>query len=88
MEQQPQLNVDLTKTQPILTPSGGKVWQAGFLLRKVNRFLTGGDKDMLVPVQVFFDPESGEICKEGLPENFQSLLDEGEISKENLELGD
>jgi hypothetical protein len=78
MEQQPQMNVDLSKTQAIKTSEGGQIWQAGFLLRKVNRFLTGGDKDMLVPVQVFFDPKTGEICREGLPDNMDFLFDDKE----------
>lgn len=75
-QQLPQMNVDLSKTQAIKTLKGGQIWQGGFLLRKVNRFLTGGDKDMLIPVQIFFDPETMEICREGLPPNMDFIFED------------
>ena len=35
MQQQPQVNLDLTKTTPVDLPSGGKIWQSGVILRRV-----------------------------------------------------
>jgi len=71
-----QLNLDITKTQPILTKEGGRVWQQGFVLRKASRFLLGSEEDMLVPIQVFFCPQTGEICKDGLPRGMEFLFEE------------
>jgi hypothetical protein len=72
--QQNQLNLDITKTSPILTKEGGKVWQQGFILRKASRFLTGSNEDHLIPIQVFFDPKTGEICEDGLPQELLNLF--------------
>lgn len=74
MEQQ--LNLDITKTQPILTKNGGKVWQQGFILRKASRFLTGSNEDQIIPIPVFYDSSNGDICREGMPENMSFLFED------------
>lgn len=78
MKQQtnPQLNIDITKTTPVLNKDGGQIWVPGFILRKANKFLTGSQEDMLLPIQVFYDPTSGEICKEALPDGVKFLFEE------------
>ena len=38
-DQQPQMSLDLSKTTPILTAAGGKIWHQGYLLRKVSKFM-------------------------------------------------
>ncbi len=40
MTQQPQ--IDLSKTTSVPTEGGGQIFQQGFVLRKVSRFITGG----------------------------------------------
>jgi hypothetical protein len=57
--EQPQMNLDLSKTTAIDTPSGGKVWQQGMILRKVSKFITGTSEDAIVPIPVFYDPTDG-----------------------------
>ena len=57
--QQPQ--IDLSKTTPV-NPSNGKVWSQGVILRKVSKFVTGTSEDGLIPIPVFYDNETGEIC--------------------------
>ena len=74
--QQNQLNLDITKTTPILTKEGGKIWQQGFVLRKASRFLTGSNEDQIIPIPIFFDPISGEICKEGMPQQMDFLFED------------
>lgn len=76
MEDQPQLSLDLSKTTPILTAAGGKVWHQGYLLRKVSKFITGTPDDNVLPIQVFYDPETGEILKEGLPEELKFMIED------------
>ena len=67
MEQQPQLNLDLSKTTAVDTPSGGKIWQQGMIIRKVSKFVVGAQEDALVPIPVFYDPETGNILEDTLP---------------------
>jgi len=67
MEQQPQMNLDLSKTTAIDTPSGGKIWQQGMILRKVSKFVTGTTEDAIVPIPVFYDAETGKILEDTLP---------------------
>ena len=75
---QPQMNLDLSKTTPILTPSGDKIWAQGYILRKVSKFLTGTSDDNVLPIQVFYDPKTGEILKEGLPSELKFIVEGNE----------
>lgn len=72
MEKQ-QLNVNLKQTTAIKSENGNQIFQEGFILRKVSRFLTGQPKDGIMPVPVFFDIVSGMPLKETLP---QELVNE------------
>lgn len=74
--EKPQISVDLKKTTPILTESGSKIWLQGFLLRKVSKFVTGTKEDNIMPIQVFFDPETNEILKEGLPDELRYIIED------------
>ena len=71
-----QLNFDITKTQPILTKEGGKIWQSGFLLRKASRFLTQTDQDSVIPIPIFYCAETGEINREGMPPGTDFLFED------------
>ena len=70
-QQQPQMNLDLSKTTAIDTPSGGKIWQQGMIVRKVSKFVVGAQEDAIVPIPVFFDPETGKILEETLPKELR-----------------
>lgn len=79
MEQQnQQMSIDLTKTTPILTSDGGKIWQQGYILRKVSKFITGTQDDNVLPIQVFYDPVTKEILKEGLPAELKFVIEDNE----------
>lgn len=71
-QQQPQ--IDLSKTTSIETPSGGKIWQQGVILRKVSRFVTGTDEDALLPIPVFYDPETKKILTDSVPKDLREEL--------------
>lgn len=75
-DQQPQMSLDIHKTTPILTADGGKIWQQGFLLRKVSKFVTGTNEDNVLPIQVFYDPTTGEILKDGLPDELKFIIED------------
>jgi len=65
------MNLDLTKTTALNTPSGGKIWQQGVILRSASKFLTGTSEDALIPIPVFFDPETKEIFEGTLPKELK-----------------
>jgi len=73
MTQQPQ--IDLSKTTSFPTESGGQIFQQGFVLRKVSRFITGGTEDSVLPIPVFYDPETNKILGEGLPPELRGEYD-------------
>ena len=66
-----QLNFDLSKTTPIEPPSGGKIWLSGVVLRKVSKFVTGASEDGIVPIPIFFDPETKEILEDTIPKEIR-----------------
>jgi len=76
--QQPQMNVDLKNTTSIETPTGKKIFQQGVLLRKVSKFVSGTDKDAILPIPVFYDPESGKILEGTVPQDLREEL-KGEL---------
>ena len=69
--QQPQMNLDLPKTTALETPSGEKIWHTGMVLRKVSKFVTGTADDAIVPITVFYDPETNEILGDTLPKELR-----------------
>ena len=67
------MQVDLQNTQMITDKDGAVLFMPGYVLRKVSKFITGANEDSLVPVQVWFNPQTGKVLEDGLP-NF--LLEE------------
>ncbi len=66
-DQQLKVNLDISATTPITGSDGGYLFAQGFILRKVSRFVTGGDEDNILPVPVFYDYYTKKILKESLP---------------------
>lgn len=79
MENKINMNFDLKNTQEVLTLSGGKVWQQGFVIRKVSKFITGTSEDALVPIPVFYDPKTGEILQDTLPKELRDAQPENNL---------
>jgi DNA-directed RNA polymerase subunit RPC12/RpoP len=72
-QEQPRLNIDLTKTEEIIcTECGHNVFQEGLMLRKASKFLAGTDKDALIPLPVFSCSKCGNVNDEFLPEPLQN----------------
>jgi hypothetical protein len=69
--QQMNLNIDLSKTTSLETATGGKVWNQGVIIRKVSKFVVGAEEDALIPIPVFYNPETGEILLETLPKELR-----------------
>ena len=75
MKEQLKLNIDLKNTRPV-TLDENHVFTEGVVLRKVSKFITGTNEDNVLPIQVFYDPETGEILKDGLPDEFKFILED------------
>ena len=73
IQQQPQ--IDLAKTTSVPNDSGGQLFQQGFILRKVSRFITNGDEDAVLPIPGFYDKETGKILKDTLPPELRNEYD-------------
>ena len=69
MDQQQQMtpNIDLQNTQAIETPEGNKVFNQGVLFRKVSKFVVGAEEDAVLPIPVFYDPQTGKILESTIP---------------------
>ena len=59
--------VKLEDTTAFVSPNGNKIFQQGVLLRSVSKFIAGTDEDAVMPIPVFFDPESKKIVGLTLP---------------------
>ena len=70
-QQQPQMNLDLSKTTPLETPSGEKIWHTGMGLRKVSKVITGTPEEAIGPITVFYDPQTNEILGDTLPKELR-----------------
>ena len=81
-QQQPQMNVDLKNTTLIETPNGNKIFQQGVLLRRVSKFVVGADKDAIMPIPVFFDPETNKILEGTVPQELREELKDDLIKTE------
>jgi len=81
MQNQNQPQIDLEKTSAIKTEDGSAIFQQGIILRKVSKFITGGDEDAIMPIPIFYDPKSMKILKTSVPlplrEEYKDELLEG-----------
>ena len=62
-----QPNVKLEDTTSYETPEGNKRFQQGVLLRSVSKFVAGTDEDAVMPIPVFFDPETKKLVGLTIP---------------------
>jgi hypothetical protein len=65
--EQPQLNFDIKATTSVEGPKGERIFQQGFILRKISKFLVGADEDSFVPIPIFYEPVSGKMIIDSLP---------------------
>ena len=70
--QQPQ--IVLKNTSEVKYFNGGSIFQQGVILRKVSKFVTGTNEDALMPIPVFFDPETNKILTDSVPKDLREEL--------------
>ena len=61
------MNVDLKSTTAIEGQNGNQIFQQGVLLRKVSKFVVGAEEDAVMPIPVFFCPDSKKLVGLTLP---------------------
>ena len=66
--------IDLKNTTEVKNFNGGSIFQQGVILRKVSRFVTGTDDDALLPIPVFYDPETKKILTYSVPNDLREEL--------------
>ncbi len=71
-QQQPQ--IDLKNTSEVKNFNGGSIFQQGVILRKVSKFVAGTDEDALMPIPVFFDPETNKILTDSVPKDLREEM--------------
>jgi len=47
-------NIDLSKTEAVECQCGGKLFQEGYYIRTLSKFLAGTTQDALIPVATFY----------------------------------
>ena len=62
-----QPNVKLEDTTSFTTPEGNKIFQQGVLIRSVSKFVAGTDEDAVMPIPVFFCPDTKKLIGLTLP---------------------
>ena len=59
--------VKLEDTTSFVSPNGNKIFQQGVLLRSVSKFVAGTDEDAVMPIPVFFCPDTKKLVGLTLP---------------------
>jgi hypothetical protein len=74
MQQQQQPPIDLKNTTEVKNFNGGSIFQQGVILRKVSKFVAGTDEDALMPIPVFYDPETNKILTDSVPKDLREEM--------------
>ena len=72
----PQIPVDIKNTTKVESPEGNVVFNEGFILRKVSKFVTGQSEDGVIPIPVFYDVQTGKVLTETLPKELREEYEE------------
>jgi len=64
-------NIDFAATTSIEGFDGGKLFGQAFVLRKVSKFVVGGNEDAILPIPVFYDMETKKIITDSLPKELR-----------------
>ena len=75
-EQQMKLNIDFNNTTGVESEDGNVVFQEGFILRRVSKFVTGTQEEGIIPIPVFYDVKTGKIFKETLPKEIRKFYED------------
>ena len=60
MEAPKQPNIDLKSTEGMKNAEGGSIFKSGVILRKISKFVAGTDNDAIMPIPIFYDPNTNK----------------------------
>ena len=72
----PNIPVDIKNTTKVVSEDGNVVFNEGFILRKISKFVTGQSEDGVIPIPIFYDVQTGKILTETLPEPLREEYEE------------
>ena len=75
-QKQPQMQVDITQSTPMVSADGGQIFQEAVILRKISKFLAGTSEDAVIPIPVFIDVKTGKILIDMLPKELRAEYEE------------
>ena len=68
---QPGLYIDFKNTTSVEGFNGEKLFGQAFVIRKVSKFVVGGNEDALMPIPVFYDLETKKILIDSIPKDIR-----------------
>lgn len=82
--QKPQLQLteELLKSSTPLIQDGNQIFCEGVILRKISKFLIAQEQDGVVPVPIFYDPQTGKVLLETLPKFLREEFENYNKTKE------
>lgn len=72
MENQKNPNINLTSTTKVEGEDGNVIFQQGYILRKVSKFVMQSGEDGFMPIPVFYDIKSNKIIGDTLPKEIRA----------------
>jgi DNA-directed RNA polymerase subunit RPC12/RpoP len=69
MNQQPY--IDLKDTRDVACECGNVIFMPALRVRKASRLVTGGDKDTVIPIDIFLCTNCGKPLQDLLPPELQ-----------------
>ena len=70
-QKQDQVVVDINKTTEVKCKCNNDVFVPGVIVRKISKFLTGGTKDSLFPIQIMICSKCSEPLEDTIPEELK-----------------
>ena len=74
MENQAQglpVNFSLNDARDMDCECGNKIFITGYRFKKISRLITGGDKDSVMPIEMYLCASCGKALQELLPEELR-----------------
>ncbi len=72
--QQP--HIDLKDTRDVACTCGNVIFMPALRVRKASKLLTGGDRDTIIPIDIFLCTNCGTPLQELLPEELKTKKEE------------
>jgi hypothetical protein len=70
-QQQPQMQVNLETTSPVMGKDGTQLFGQGVIIRRVSKFAIGSPEDMLMPIPVFYNLETKKVLEDSIPKEIR-----------------